>query len=94
MTPRPAPPGSKIEWERTIPGVGRFYIHGAVFRKEGKSYLLRVEVPEKNMSVACLIMPDGAVRKWYFNWEAREAEIRSVIEGAREFVLAHHVLTS
>jgi hypothetical protein len=69
-------------------------MHGAVFRKEGKSYLLRVDVPEKNMSVACLIMPDGSVRKWYFDWEARETEIRPVLEEAREFVLAHHILTS
>jgi hypothetical protein len=94
MTPRPAPPGSKIEWERTIPRVGHFYIHGAVFRKGWKSYLLRTKIVDMNTSVVCLIMTDGSIRKWYFDWKSREAEIQSVIEGAREFVLAHHVLTS
>ncbi len=69
-------------------------MHGAVFRKEGKSYLLRVSAEGKNASVACLIMSDGSVRRWFFDWEKREAEIRTVIEGAQEFVLAHHVLTS
>lgn len=94
MIPRPAPPGSKIEWEKTVPGVGRFYLHGAVFRTGGKSYLLRVSAPGKNDSVACLITPDGSVKQWYFDWEGRREEIREVLEGAREFVLAHHILTS
>lgn len=94
MIPRPAPPGTKIMWKRTAPGIGHFYIHGAVFRKEGKSYLLRVSSPERNDSVACLMMPDGSIRNWYYDWEQRAEEIHSVLEEAKKFVLAHHILTS
>jgi len=94
VMPRPAPPDTKAIWEREVPGVGRVYMNGSVHRSDGKSYLIRVLTEKKNPSIVCLVMADGSVGRWYFDWRQREAEVRQVLEEAREFILAHHVLGS
>ncbi len=94
VMPRPAPPDAKAVWRRDVPGVGLVYFNGSVLRERKKSYLLRVSSDGKNDSVICLMLPSGSVWKWYYGWGAREEELRPVLEEAREFVLAHHVLGS
>lgn len=92
--PRPAPPETKPIWQRDIPGVGLVYMNGSVYRNGRKSYLLRILVEESNPSIVCLVEADGSVGRWYFGWRKREAEVSAVLEEAREFILAHHVLGS
>jgi len=92
--PRPPPPNTKPVWEVRIPGLGRFYINGAVTRGGRRTYTLRSEEDGRNQSAVCSIGTDGSVIQWYFSWESREEEMSAVLSGAREFVLAHHVLGS
>jgi hypothetical protein len=92
--PRPAPPDTKPVWERVVPGVGRVFMNGVISRRGRPSYLLRVDVTGRNVSIICLIMADGSVGQWFFDWEKRSEELRPVVAEAGEFILAHHVLGS
>ncbi len=91
--PKPPPPNTPPIWEMDVPGLGRFYINGALFRKLTRTYLIHSAADgDRNNTAVCLIRPDGSVETWYPPWEGRRSEIEPVIQGAREFVLAHSVM--